>query len=258
MAKNKKGKKKDNKVNKYIIAIFAIIVVAGIAGFLITEFPGMMEKIKMPEAINNKVIASVNGEEITEAQFNKEYEFFFFVMGYPEEYETIVTKEIFLNQTIAQMLFVQEAKKLGYTVTDEEIIKEIDDSLEKSGLDKTAFETNLADAGFNMKDVLEYSKKQKLIVDFMEDNIFSDTEISDKQAEEFYEENKELFATQGIESADEILEDIKNQLALEDQRVALEIALEVLMESADIEVTENYASEAEPVVPVEVSEEASE
>ncbi len=78
--------------------------------------------------IPNKVLATVNGEEITAEQFQKRVEFDFFFQGGAQQVQQGVTLDVFGQQTydamIEEIIVRQEAEERGITVTEAEIDEE--------------------------------------------------------------------------------------------------------------------------------------
>lgn len=126
------------------------------------------------------IAANVNGEEITVAEINELYE------RVPAQYKLVVTKDTLLENTINELLLLQEAKRLGLTVTDEEVDETIDAALMQAGATMEEFEQRVADQGLTMEYIKELYNKQLMINKLYETVLFSKIDITDDEVKEFY------------------------------------------------------------------------
>jgi len=178
-----KSAKKNLKSKKTMLIVGLILVLFILAiGFNLERF-----------LLNDSgVVARVNGVAITEEELNHKYDFFFFLAGYPESYKQMITKESFLSQLINEELLVQEAVDNGVGVLDKKVEEELDSMISMSTVSRDEFEIQLNNAGFTMKDIFDYYKKQMIITELLNES-FSDVEISDAKIEEYYNENTEMY-----------------------------------------------------------------
>ena len=113
-----KGAKKDN--NKFIagvvIAVILIIIV-----------------ILTTAKTKNDTIATVNGEKITKTDLDLQ-----FARLTPQQ-QAMIGQDMLLNQTVAELLLIQEAKKHGITVAGSEIDDLINSFKEQSGITDERF-----------------------------------------------------------------------------------------------------------------------
>lgn len=224
----------ENKTQNKILATVALIAIIIVIAVIIYGNYGI-KKFEPESPASGNVIAVVNGEEITESELDKEYRFFFFVTGYPPQYQSMIPKKEFLNQTIAQMLLLQQAKELGYKVEKEEAKQQLELSIQENMLSTEEFELKVKEANFTMDDVIDYSAKQITLSKFIEETIFSSITVSDKEIGEFYEKNKNLMQGAALKNVSSL---IKQELTLEKQREMLQTTISMLMESADIQIME--------------------
>ncbi len=119
------------------------------------------------------IVATVNGQIITRAEFNKQM-------------ESQVGKQV-LQTIITKALIEQEAKKRNITVSQSEIddqVKTITDTLTKQG---QSFDQALAAQGMTKTDFIEQLKIQKLI----EKMLAGQTQVSDKEVADYIDKNKD-------------------------------------------------------------------
>jgi len=155
----------------------------------------------------------VNGESITIQSINEQYG------RVPEQYKQFITKEMLLNQSINELLLLQEAKKQGISVTAEELSEVIDNLIIQSGLSKEDFDKTLEEQNLTIKFLKDYYKKQLIINNLLNKTVISKIIVSSSEIKEYYENNKNEFVIPGqvrarhilVESAEEA-EDILKQL----------------------------------------------
>src|SRR3989344_3328828 len=96
---------------------FPVIMVAGVLVVIIVAALLLLPKGATAPTVNgNNVIVTVNGDPINQAEIDSLFN------RVPGEVKnstpTLLIKEVLLNQTIDQLLFLQEAKKNGVQVED--------------------------------------------------------------------------------------------------------------------------------------------
>lgn len=151
------------------------------------------------EKLNKKVVAEVNGVEITRGEYVYQYES---VVNY---YESYLGTDVFagesgeqlkenlqeniLDSMIEQEVLKQEAEKRGFEVTDEEIQAEFDTTKEYYG---DSFESALEEAGFT-EETYKEEIRTSLLLSKLEEDLIKDVEVSDEEALEYYNNNQDDF-----------------------------------------------------------------
>ena len=175
-----------------VIIIIALIVL--FVPFLKGEslFTGYIVKnIKMGSG--NDIAATVNGEEITNAEINTQY------AKLPAQYQGLIDRETFVNQTILSKLLIQEAKKEGITITDQEIDKSLDPlRINNETLEQIAVQQQLTVE--ELKKILE----DRLYINKLLEKKLN-IQITDDEAKKFFEENKADLGEQEQVKASHIL-----------------------------------------------------
>lgn len=154
--------------------------------------------------LSNNVIAEVNKESITLDEFNKEFK------GMVIESKTAIgdtnnknLKETLLNQMIERKILLQEARRLGISVSKEEI----DMALREITIDykEEDFFERLRLIGMSFE---EWGKKleERLLAEKMIRSASNYTgEISEKEAKKFYENNRSYFQLPQIVRARQVV-----------------------------------------------------
>lgn len=142
---------------------------------------------------DKNVLADINGEQITQYDLDKRYDFFFFLTGYPDEYKQQIPQDFFLDQMINENLLLQEAKKQGFSIKDHEVDTEIVDLISKSSMTEDQLKSNLEDNSFTMDYFRNYYQNQMIITKFVNYTLFSDLIVSDEEIEQYFVENKDQF-----------------------------------------------------------------
>jgi len=201
--------KEDKSKNKLIIiAAIGVVIICAFVLYL-----AGCDTIDFGKTLSGDAAAIVNGESITIQDINEQYE------QVPEEYKQFITKEMLLNQSINELLLLQEAKKQGISVTSEELSEVIDNLITQSGLSKEDFDKTLEEQNLTIEFLKDYYKKQLIINNLLNKTVISKIIVSSSEVIEYYENNKNEFVIPGqvrarhilvnsIEEAEEILEEL--------------------------------------------------
>lgn len=147
----------------------------------------------------DKVVAIVNNEVITWSELYKmmEFEATDELRGLDEKEKTKIFKENepkFLERLIDMRLQIQEAKRLGMEVTQEDIKETIDSIKKKYNLTDKEFEESLKKEGLNLEEYKKRLSEQILLDQFLNRQIRSKIIISDDEIKNYIESNKALFS----------------------------------------------------------------
>jgi thiol-disulfide isomerase/thioredoxin len=131
--------------------------------------------------IQGDTVAIVNGEKITEKEFNSRY----------EPYKEMGFSEMdFLNGSlIPYKILLQEAKKQGMTANESEIENFINDVILANGVNQEEFEDLLKQQNLTYDEFRQLSKEQIMITKLL-DSTLPDIEITEQEARDFYNSNK--------------------------------------------------------------------
>jgi len=158
-----------------------------------------------------EVVATVNGENITNAEYRKafdqvkaqiesspQYTKDIWNQDYEGKKFLDVVKENVLDSLIAQKLLLQEALKNNITVTDKEIEEEYQREKE-----------------FN-KDITKEDVKNYLLINKLFEEYTKDVKVTEEELKKYYEDNKDRFetvkASHILVSDEKIAQDIYNRL----------------------------------------------
>lgn len=144
---------------KYLLPVLAIIVLMGIGAFLLSKW---------------MVVANVNGESISRAE-------------YTQELEKTAGKQV-LEGLTTKKIIEQEAKKKNVSVSSQEIdteIKKLDDQLKSQG---QSLDQILSFQGLNREGLREQIMIQKTV----EKLVGSDVKVSTQEVDTYIEQNSEL------------------------------------------------------------------
>ena len=173
--RNKKSSKKRNY--KFIAIAVVVILVAALAYF------GVQYTKK--DASSKEIAATVNDEEITMNDLNLKYD------RLPEQYYSLISKEMFLDQMINVILLIQEAEDEGITSDDDEVEEELE-AIKGKFTSEEEFNAFLGENGLSQEEFREQTKDQLLINNLLDETIYSKIEITEDQIESFYEQNKDM------------------------------------------------------------------
>ncbi|MFH1770536.1 MAG: peptidylprolyl isomerase [archaeon] len=166
----KSTKTKTSKTGVFI----ALVIIAIVAILLIWKFGGS----EAETTISDTTIAVVNNNIIYESELDTE-------MGrLPIELQQALDKNAILSQLIDKKLLIYEAEAAGVEVDDniEEILTENEITIEE-------LEANVNTQGYSLKEFEDQLK----VFEFLDTVVFTDIEVSDEEAEKYYNDNVEDF-----------------------------------------------------------------
>jgi|Deesub1362A_J573_1020465.scaffolds.fasta_scaffold01688_1 foldase protein PrsA len=153
----------------------------------------------------SRTVATVNGEKITQAELN-------------QRLMQEAGKEV-LDQMITEKLILQEAKKKGIKVSEEEIDKKIEE-FKKQFPDEKTFRAQLKENNMTIDFLREQLKLQLIVEKILKDKI----KVSEEDVKKYYEENKEMFFP------DKKFEEVKKQIEEELQYQKLSMQTQIWIE----------------------------
>ena len=181
----------------------------------INEIP--VPETQPPQQELPEVIATINGEGIQREELLQ-------VQSQMQQ-----GLEEALNQLISYTLILQEANVREYDVSQEEI----EQDLEAQGLTLEEAREILAAQGVSYEEFIQEQINEIKVMMLIQE-LSDDVEITEEQAQQFYDEQGEAF---GIEEPyDEIKEQIKEFLKQEETNNKVSELIMQLMQEADIEI----------------------
>jgi len=156
------------------------------------------------------IAVTVNGQDIYQSDIDQKYD------QLPDMYKTFITKEEILNQTIDEVLLIQEAENIGIEVTDEEVESALDYAIMASQMNQEQFEQYLDENGFTEKQVKEQIRNKLVIEKLVSQTV--DFNISNEDIEAYYNNNLEQFKTLEQRNISHILICYKGAASCEDNR----------------------------------------
>ena len=157
----------------------------------------------------DKILANVNGADITESQFNQRYNIIAGQYDFdPKNTEHMAyqkeLKDQILNSMIDEAVLLEEAAKRGLTVSEDEINEEI--AMYKSSFSSQQEFENYLNQYLKLKeDEFKLILKNDLIVSKLYYEVTENINSSASSAREYFDNNKELFARGEEASATHIL-----------------------------------------------------
>ena len=139
---SKKSKKKDKNIKTAVAVVAAIVVIIIIAKY---AFP------------SGELAATVNGEKIYKEDVLREY------LKVPVELRQVITAESILQGMIVEKLVIQEAAKLGISVSNAEIEDYLQDILNIYGVTEENLPQSLKENGLTLEE-FKLSLKKKLTI----------------------------------------------------------------------------------------------
>ncbi|PIS37201.1 MAG: hypothetical protein COT35_07280 [Nitrospirae bacterium CG08_land_8_20_14_0_20_52_24] len=142
-----------------------------------------------------KIVASIDGAGITEAQLQSEMNRLipqiFFHQGVDEDKKNVLRQEA-LKNLIEKELKYQEAVRLGLEVKKKVLKKELNKVIASYPSQK-AFDERLKAGHFTRDDVIQEIRRNKLIELAYQKEVVEKVQVAEEQAKSYYEKNKEKF-----------------------------------------------------------------
>ena len=137
--------------------------------------------------IVDRILATVNGEIITLSEFEKYKSML--LMGAQEKPIDAEADRQLLGQLIEKKLILQEAKRLEITLKDKDIEHALDDVQRRNKIDLKTLTRELAKQGSTLEEYKKVLEGELLQSHTIGRAVHSKITISDKDIQEFYEQN---------------------------------------------------------------------
>lgn len=220
--------------NQNIIIALLIVVVLGAGLWYALSMEG-----GNPISTNSdgEVVAKVNGEEITnddfQAQLTQAKQ-----MDLEMEEEQLKTEV--LDQMIGNVLIKQKAEEKGITVEESEIDQQMNQVIQQSGGEE-AFKKQLEEANITREELRERAREQILVQNYVDSEISEDKlEVTEEELKSYFDQ---MMAQQGNatntpsfdEMQDSQKEQIRSQLKQQKRNQETQNLIKQLKEEANIE-----------------------
>jgi parvulin-like peptidyl-prolyl isomerase len=186
----------ENFLQKKLLIGFSFVLIAALiyGGFMMFSGDGVTGNVVGSYGdVSGEILANVNGYSILSDDLDKEYELYFFINNLPETYREQISKDLFLNQTILTNLLYKIATEEEYVVSIREIENELETQLGLAGIEIETYKEDLKSAELDYDFFVEFSRKQMVIRDYLDDTILKNIVVSEKEASKYYNENTEQF-----------------------------------------------------------------
>tara|TARA_Y100000310_G_scaffold345851_1_gene471390 strand:- start:15722 stop:16837 length:1116 start_codon:yes stop_codon:yes gene_type:complete len=141
------------------------------------------------------ILATVNGVEITQTEVDKAFDIMLFSQGLPETAKQQIPQSVILNQTITEKLLFQEAEKKNIEVSSMEAEQQITQSLQLSGATIDDFKNQITLQPFTYEEFISSVQKQSIIQKYLSEEVIGDVKLEEGEAEQYYNNNPELFVS---------------------------------------------------------------
>lgn len=200
------------------------------------------------------VLATVNGEEITQQELSQASQVQQIVMSLSRQYRSfaqfLMTSEAgqdflseyrkyVLDQLINQKLSIQKVEELGITVSDQAVQAEIDKIVEgnKQFEDEAALEDYLKKNQNMSLENLRSRIRENLRSQKLREEVTDKVTVSEEEVEVFYNKNKQRYTDQegNVKPLEEVRDQVRNTVRSQKQNEAYNQWLEEERKKADIE-----------------------
>lgn len=136
------------------------------------------------------IVATINSDMITALQLEKSVRLALLAKGVdpnkvsPGELKDI--KKSVLDDLVKESILIQEAKNQNIDISDKDVEKEIQNSIDKAGISKEAFYADLAKQGYDEKFYKDKVKKSLLTQTLINRNVLRKIIVTNDEILEFY------------------------------------------------------------------------
>ncbi|HBV41649.1 MAG TPA: hypothetical protein DEB43_03255 [Desulfovibrio sp.] len=136
------------------------------------------------------IVATINSDMITALQLEKNVRLALLAKGVdpnkvsPGELKDI--KKSVLDDLVKESILIQEAKNQNIDISDKDVEKEIQNSIDKAGISKEAFYADLAKQGYDEKFYKDKVKKSLLTQTLINRNVLRKIIVTNDEILEFY------------------------------------------------------------------------
>lgn len=170
-------------VQMVLLVLIVIVGVAAIFALIKVYSPSWFGK----SSLYGELAAKVNGQPITMAELDKQYE------RLPLQYKYYVTKEQLLDKMIDDVLLSDEAMRQGVSVSDDDVTASLNDFMQQNSLTQEQFEALLKNRSMTLSEIKSLVKSQLLLDRFINQSVKAKINLTTGIVLQYYNEHPELF-----------------------------------------------------------------
>ncbi|MFP4118534.1 MAG: peptidylprolyl isomerase [Candidatus Woesearchaeota archaeon] len=200
-------KKKKTVSDKKAWSIIGLTVIVAVIAVLALT-PSLQNIFSSEDTMagdNETVLATVDGETITEEEFNKQWN------TLPPNVKLQVGKDALLEDIVNQQLLLNKAEEKGLETTSQEAEGFVNQQLTQAGRSMEEFKQQLEMQGLSYEDILLTYQKQLTIAKLFDQLNTSEVNVTDEEVEEYYENNRDQFYREQQVTVRHILIEVNNQ-----------------------------------------------
>lgn len=186
----------------------------------------------------DKVVATVNGEEIKGEDFNALYsqnQMQYHQMGQEVSKEQLEKmKKQVAESMVGQELILQAANDKGYEASEKQVEEELAALKEQYG-DEEKFKSALKESGMTLEELKKEIAKNVQYSAYIEKEIKVD-EVTEEEMKQYYEQAKEQGSSEKMPAFEDVKDQIKQGLESEKKQKKTQQHIEKLKEDADIKI----------------------
>ncbi len=206
-----------------------------------TEEQAGDQKQKQPEVDKvdaDKVVATVNGEEIKGEDFNALYsqsQMQYVQMGQevPKDQLDQMKKQV-AESMVGQELILQAAQEEGIKASDKQVEDELA-NVKKGFEDEKKFEEALKKSDMTMEELKKEIEKNVQYTQYIDKEIKVD-EVTEKEMKEYYDKAKEQGSSEEMPAYEDVKPQIKEGLESEQKKKKTQELIDKLKKDADVKI----------------------
>jgi parvulin-like peptidyl-prolyl isomerase len=142
--------------------------------------------------VSKSIVAELNDVQITTHDLLKRYNLFLFMSGEPSDFRDRVSVNSYLDNYMAEILLLQEVKKMKVSAGKDEIQQEKKKYIERNFLTDAEFLKRLENARLTKDDAERYFENNVIVYKFGSKK-FGSINISDAEAKKYFDRNYDNF-----------------------------------------------------------------
>lgn len=215
--------KRKNYIYPILLLLAAIIIVGFVSNgtFFLDSFKNSDKQLMEGDQI---ILVTVNEENIYQSELNMYWD------RLPPQIKLELTKDDLLEEFIQERLLLQEAKKLGITVNDNEVDEYITAQLGLSGLTLDQFEEILTQQGTTVDEMKNIYRRQITLAKLFEQRENNNLESTKEEIEAYFLEHREEFFSEEQVTVQHILIPVNENLDDETAKIRVSEVEEKLAE----------------------------
>jgi peptidyl-prolyl cis-trans isomerase SurA len=230
------------KTNQILLTVVAIVIAIAAGWFFVSQTRSNPKTTGQQDlnlngdkkSNNNQVVAKVNDEEISSRELES------LKQSFGQRAEQVSDKEI-LDQLINKKLILQEARKQGYSITDQEAESMLKSRLQQQNKSLEEYKQQLNSQGGSYESQLSKLKDDLVIQKYLQEEFKNkDFEATEEEAKNFYDKRAAQSSNGQLPPFEQVAPQMKQAVKQQKRGQAIESLAQQLRKDANIEYVKEF------------------